>query len=250
MGGSSSATLTRETSRGGDSYRLAGRILHAGYGCPTWAAQASEVGCSATAWLIDSGAVRGVDVSNVLIVSLGWRAGEGSSATSRLAALVDERATPEQAAALVDVFQGRLGGPLSCFALLDGTWAGVYQVPVELTSDGGACTFSVPNRLGMAIPAPGLPAGYSPARESEVPVDWALGWVGRGATLSVTMPEDSWAFEAQDCQAFFAWFAARSMPASDQAPPGPSSSWPEDRIWAAWATMSSWWPSRPSLRNC
>jgi hypothetical protein len=250
MSGSSSARLTKGTSRGGDSYLLGGRVFHAGYGCPTWDPEASELGCSATAWLIDHGAVRGVDVSNLLVVSVGWRAGEASSATSRLVALVDERATPEQVRALVDVFQGRLGGPLSHFALLDGAWAGVYQVPIELTSDGGTCSFSVPNRLGMAVavPGPGLPAGYSPSRNTGLSIDWALGWVGSGAAVSVTMPEQSWAFEAQDCQAFFAWFAARSVSAPDQAPPGPSPR-PEERIWAASAAMSSCWPS-PTLRNC
>jgi hypothetical protein len=251
MDASSSTTLTKGMTRGGDSYLLGGRVFHASYGCPTWVPEASELGCSATAWLIDTGAVRGVDVSNLLVVSVGWRAEEASSATSRLVALVDERATPEQVRALVDVFQGRLGGPLSRFALLDGTWAGVYQVPINLTSDGGVTTFSVPNRLGMAIalPGPGLPAGYSPRRDAGVSIDWALGWVGRGVAVSVTMPEESWAFEAQDCQAFFAWFATRSVPAPDQAPPGPSH-WPEDRIWAASAAASSWWPSRPSLWNC
>jgi hypothetical protein len=245
MGGSSSATLTKGLTRGGDSYLLSGRIFHAGYGCPTWVPEASELGCSATAWLIDAGAVRGVDVSNLLVVSVGWRAAEASSATSRLVALVDERATPEQVRALVDVFQGRLGGPLSCFALLDGTWAGVYQVPIDHTSDDGVCTFSVPNRLDMAIavPGPGLPAGYSPGGDTAAPIDWALGWVGRGVAVSVTMPEESWAFEAQDCQAFFAWFAARSVVAPHHEPPRPSPG-PEERVWA------SWWASSPSPRDC
>jgi hypothetical protein len=249
MGNSSSATLNKGTSHGGDSYLLGGRVFHAGYGCPTWEPEASELGCSATAWLIDTGAVRGVDVSNLLVVSVGWRAGEALSATSRLVALIDERATPEQVSALVDVFQGRLGGPLSHFALLDGTWAGVYQVPIELTSDGDTCSFSVPNRLGMAVAVPGLPAGYSPNRDTGASIDWALGWVGRGVAVSVTMPEESWAFEAQDCQAFFAWFAARSASAPDHAPPSPSPR-PEEKVWAASAAVSNWWPSRPSLRNC
>jgi len=247
---SASATLTKGTSRDGDSYRLRGRIFHAGYGCPTWLAEGPGLGCSATAWLIDGGFVGAVDISDLVVVSVGCRAG-APSAPSRLVALVDEKATPEQVRALVDVFQGRLGGPLSRFALLDGTWAGAYQVPIELTSDGGVCTFSVPNRLGMAIavPGPGLHAGYSPGRDTGVLIDWALGWVGSGAAVSVTMPEESWAFAAQDCQAFFAWFATRSVPAPDQAPPGPSH-WPEDRIWAASAAATSWWPSRPSLWNC
>jgi hypothetical protein len=251
MGGSSSATLTKGTSRSGDSYVLRGRVFHAGHGCPTWVPEASELGCSATAWLIDTGAVRGVDVSNLLVVSVGWRAGEASSATSRLVALVDQRATPEQVHALVDVFQGRLGGPLSRFALLDGTWAGVYHVPIDHTSDRGVCTFSVPDRLGLAIavPGPGLPAGYSPGGDTAAPIDWALGWAGRGVAVSVTLPEESFAFEAEDCQAFFAWFAARSVLAPDQAPPGPSPR-PEDGIWAASAAVSSWWPSRRYLRNC
>ena len=216
----SSATLTTPTNCA-DDYQLGGRIFHAGYGCPTWIPEASELGCSATAWLIDSGTVRGVDVSDLVVVSVGWRAGEAKSGTSRLVALVDERAAPEQVRALVDVFQGRLGGPLSCFALLDGTWAGVYQVPIDHRSEGGVCTFSVPDRLEMAIavPGPGLPPGYSPGGDTAAPIDWALGWVGRGVAVSVAIPEQSWGFEAQDCQAFFAWFAARSPVAPHQARP-------------------------------
>jgi hypothetical protein len=251
MGDSSSATLSRGTSRGGDPYLLSGRVFHAGYGCPTWGPQGAEAGCSATVWLIDTGAIRGVDVADLRVVSVAWRAGEAASATSRLAALVDERATPEQVDALADVFQGRLGGPLSCFALLDGVWAGVYPAPIELTSDGGTCTFSVPDRVGMtvAVPGPGLPAGYSPGRDTGVSVDWVLGWAGRGAAVSVNLPEESWSVSAQDCQAFFAWFAARSVMAPNQSSPGPSPR-PEDRIWAAWATASSAWPSREFLRNC
>jgi hypothetical protein len=251
MGDSSSATLTNGTSRSGDSYRLGGRVFHAGSGCPTWVPEASELGCSVTAWLIDTGAVRGVDVSDLLVVSIGWRAGEASSATPRLVALVDERATPEQVRALVDVFQGQLGGPLSRFALLDGTWAGVYPAPVELRSDGGVYTFSVPNRLRMAValPGPGLPARYGLGGDTRVSVDWALGWVGSGVAVTLTMPEESWAFDAEDCEAFFAWFAARSVPAADQAPSGPSPR-PEDGMWTSSAALASWWPSRLSLRNC
>jgi hypothetical protein len=166
-------------------------------------------------------------------------------------ALVDERATPEQLRALVDVFQGRLGGPLSCFALLDGTWVDVLQVPVDHTSDGGVCTFSVPNRLDMAIavPGPGLPPGYSPGGDVAAPIDWVLGWVGRGVAVSVTIPEQSWAYEAQDCQAFFAWFAACSEGVPDQAPTG-SPLRTDEGIWAASAPAWSYWASSPPLRNC
>ena len=246
----SSAPLTKDSISATESYSLAGRVFHAGDGCHTLVPQAPEVGCSATTWLIDSGAVAEVDVSGLRMVTISWRGGPASPAASRIVALVDERATSEQVKALVEAFQGRLGGPLSCFALLDGAWAGMHQVPIELTADNGSCTFAVPDRLRMEIPGPDLPAAYRPARESGVPVDWALGWVGRGAAVSLAMPEESWAFEAQDCQAFFAWFATRSVPPTDQRATSGPSSWPEDRIWAAWATMDSWWPYRPFFGRC
>jgi hypothetical protein len=233
-----------------DSYRLGGRIFHAGYGCPTWVPEASELGCSATVWLIDDGNVNGIDVSNLAVATVGWRPGEASE-SSRLVGLVDDGATAEQMGALVDVFQGRLGGPLSCFALLDGTWADVLQVPIEHSSDGGVCTFSVPDRLEMAIgvPGPGVPPGYRPGGDSATPIDWALGWIGRGKAVSVAIPEQSWAFEAEDCQAFFAWFAARSVVAPEHAatvaPPRR-----DEGIWAASAGVWSDWASGPALRNC
>lgn len=247
MVGSSSAPLTKDPIRDGDSYSLAGRIFHAGDGCHTLVPQAPEVGCSATTWLIDSGAVRGVDVSDLRVVTISWRAGQTASAASRIVALVDERATSEQVHALMEAFEGQLGGPLSCFALLDGTWAGMCQVPIELTGDDGSCTFTVPGRLRMAIPGLALPGVYSPARESGVPVDWALGWVGRGVAVSVTIPEQSWAFKAQDCQAFFAGFAARSLVAPHRAGPSPG---PEQGVSAASASVWSWWASSSSARDC
>ena len=227
------------TSRADDSYQLSGRIFHAGYGCPTWVPEATELGCSATAWLIDAGTVRGVKVSKMTVVTVGCR--REASEMSHLVALVDERATSEQARALVNVFQGRLGGPLSCFALLDGAWAGVYQVPIDHSSDGGVCSFSVPDRLDMAIavPGPGLPPGYSPGGDSAAPIDWALGWAGKGKAVSVTIPEQSWAFEAQDCQAFFAWFAARSLEVPHREGAG-----------ATAAPVWSWWASSSSPRDC
>jgi hypothetical protein len=217
MGDSSSATLSTETGSGWDSYRLKGRIFHAGYGCPTWELEGPGLGCSATAWLIDVGLVRGVNISDLVVVTVGRRAG-GPSTPSRLVALIDERATPDQVRALVDVFQGRLGGPLSCFALLAGTWTGAYQVPIEHTSGGGMWTFSVPDRLSMAIALPGSSepaAGHSPGDDAAAPIDWALGWAGKGVAFSMTIPEESLTFEAQNCDGFFAFFAA-SPPQSNR----------------------------------
>jgi hypothetical protein len=77
-------------------------------------------------------------------------------------------------------------------------------------------TFSVPNRLSMtiAVPGSGLPAGHKPGEDAAAPIDWALGWAGKGVAFSMTMPEESLTFEAQNCDGFFAFFAA-SPPQSD-----------------------------------
>jgi hypothetical protein len=54
----------------------------------------------------------------------------------RLGVFVDERASDEQADKLVQVFSGRLGGPMGALAPLVGEVLGVERVPIEVRDDG------------------------------------------------------------------------------------------------------------------
>lgn len=84
---------------------------------------------SVSAWIVEHGVVAGVDVSGVVVLSVSQR--HLSSGPLRRLVLVDERATPQQVRAILDLVQGRLGGTLATFASPVDEELGVYQVPVE-----------------------------------------------------------------------------------------------------------------------
>ncbi len=50
--------------------------------------------------------------------------------------VVDERATPEQADAILAVASGQAGGPMAALAPLIGTFAGVERRPIRFEADG------------------------------------------------------------------------------------------------------------------
>ena len=168
-----------------------------GFGPPPLLRTGAEPGGSATIWLIDAGRIAGIDVSGLVVVNLAGPAEAGSSRPERVVGLIDERATPEQMWALVDMFRGNLGSGPECFtgrASVERT----YQVPVEHRATEGLWTFSVPGRLTAVLPVPGPVWSRTPR------------WEGKAAQLSVVMPEEAWAFRFEDCEASHAWFVTRS----------------------------------------
>ena len=171
-----------------ESFWLGGRIFHVG----------SPPSVSATVWLIDAGRIAGIDVSSLVVVKLGGpAAASGSAQPSRVVGLIDERATPEQVWALVDLFRGDPGlpvGGLTGPAPIEQT----YQVPIEYGARDGVWTFSVPDRLTVALPVPGPVWSRAPK------------WAGTAAELAVVMPEEGWTFHFEDCEASHAWFVIRS----------------------------------------
>jgi hypothetical protein len=63
---------------------------------------------------------------------------------------VDANATDEQHDALVDAFQGRLGGPLADLASLITDRRAQYRVPIEYTIEDGVGTARSRGRTGTA----------------------------------------------------------------------------------------------------
>lgn len=113
------------------AYSLEGPVLdacdggHVGPG-PSGVHPASR---SVAAWIVEHGVVAGVDVSGVVVLTVSQR--QFSSGPLRRLVLVDERATPQQVRAILDLVHGRLGGTLATFASPVDEELGVYQVPVE-----------------------------------------------------------------------------------------------------------------------
>lgn len=136
------------------SYQLEGRLLEVctcNVLCPCWVGEDPDGGtCDGTlAWHVDKGTVDGVDVSGHTIVVLCHIPGNILKGNWNVRIYVDDRASAQQKDALVNVWTGKLGGPVADLAKLVGKLDAVEQVPITFEVQGVKGTLKV----GSAIDA-------------------------------------------------------------------------------------------------
>ncbi len=109
--------------------------------CPCWIGEDPDFGtCDGTlAWKIEKGTIEGVDVSGLSICLLAHIPGNIMQGNWRVVVYVDENASAEQEKALLDVYTGKLGGPVADFAQLVGEVVAVERAPftIEVTEGKG-----------------------------------------------------------------------------------------------------------------
>ncbi len=130
------------------AYQLEGRILevcNCEVLCPCWIGEDPDNGtCEAVvAWHIDQGTIDGVDVSQRTVASLTYIPGNILKGNWKVVLYVDDEATPEQQDALVNVFSGKLGGPLADVAQLIGEVVAVERAPITFTVAEGKGTLRI-----------------------------------------------------------------------------------------------------------
>lgn len=126
------------------SYTLEGQLLEVctcKVLCPCWIGEDPDNGtCDGTlAWKVEKGDINGVDVSGLTICVLAHIPGNILEGNWRAVVYVDNRASPEQKQALLDVWTGKLGGPIADLVQLIGEVVAVKDVPftVEVTDGKG-----------------------------------------------------------------------------------------------------------------
>ena len=107
------------------SYSLEGQLLEVctcNVLCPCWVGEDPDFGtCDGTlAWKIEKGLIEGVDVSGLTICVLAHIPGNILQGNWRAVVYVDDRASPEQKEALLNVWSGKLGGPVGDLVQLVG----------------------------------------------------------------------------------------------------------------------------------
>ncbi|MGK9166849.1 DUF1326 domain-containing protein [Inquilinus limosus] len=119
--------------------------------CPCWIGEDPDNGTcrSALAYRIEEGEVDGVDVSGLNFGVAVHIPGNVLSGNWRVIRYVDDRASPEQERALLDVFRGKLGGPLADLAALAGEEVAARRTPISFTVEQGKGTL----RIGEHIQA-------------------------------------------------------------------------------------------------
>jgi hypothetical protein len=130
------------------AYRLEGKLLEVcscDVLCPCWVGEDPDgETCEAiVAWHIDKGVINGVDVSGLSFVLLADIPGNVLKGNWRVVAYVPDTATSEQTQALVDVWTGKLGGPVADLAGLVGEVAGLECVPITFSVEGGEGTVKI-----------------------------------------------------------------------------------------------------------
>jgi hypothetical protein len=137
-------TATVETT----TYTVEGRLLEVctcAAICPCWVGEDPDGGScdSALAWYVDSGTVRGVDVSDRGVALSVHIPGNVLAGNWQAVVYVDDRCTPEQQDGLLAVFTGSLGGPIADLAALIGEVVAVERAPMTFTVEEGTGTLRV-----------------------------------------------------------------------------------------------------------
>ncbi|MGH9230104.1 MAG: DUF1326 domain-containing protein [Acidimicrobiales bacterium] len=127
-------------------YRLQGKMLEVctcEVICPCWVGRDPDGGkCQGViAYQITSGEVGGVDVSGLTLGLVAHIPGNVLQGNWRVVVLLDENATPEQEAALVEVFTGKAGGPVADLAALVGEIVDLQRVPITFDVTEGTGRF-------------------------------------------------------------------------------------------------------------
>ena len=144
-GGSAWLRLTQpsQTEAAPAVYQFEGTLLEAcncDVLCPCWIGEDPDNGTcqSVVAYHLDTGAIRGVDVSGLTLANVVFIPGNVLAGNWKALLYVDERASDEQLEALVDAFSGKLGGPLADLAQLIGEQLGVVRAPISHEVSRGA----------------------------------------------------------------------------------------------------------------
>jgi hypothetical protein len=118
------------------TYEIEGRLLevcNCDAICPCWVGRDPDNGTcdSILAWAVDRGTVQGVDVSDRVIGLSVHIPGNVLAGNWKAVVYVDDRCSPEQQDALLNVFTGKLGGAIADLAALITDVVAVERVPIS-----------------------------------------------------------------------------------------------------------------------
>ena len=113
--------------------------------CPCWVGEDPDGGIcnSALAWRIDSGTINGIDVSGRVLAALVHIPGNVLKGNWRAMIYVDDKASQQQQDALLNVWTGKLGGPIADLAKLIGEVVGVERAPITFEVEGVKGTLKI-----------------------------------------------------------------------------------------------------------
>ena len=129
-------------------YHLEGRLLEVcdcRVLCPCWIGEDPDNGTcdSVLAYHFDKGMIDGLDVAGRTIAMVSHIPGNVLHGNFRVALYLDEGASEAQQQALLNVYSGKLGGPIADFAKLVGEVVSVERAPIRFDVEGGRGTLMI-----------------------------------------------------------------------------------------------------------
>jgi hypothetical protein len=124
------------------AYHLEGRLLEVcdcRVLCPCWIGEDPDNGTcdSVQAWRFDRGTIDGLDVSGRTIAMVAHIPGNVLAGNFRVALYLDEGASDAQQQALINLYSGKLGGPVAELAKLVGEVVSVERAPIRFDVNEG-----------------------------------------------------------------------------------------------------------------
>ena len=131
-------------------YHLEGRLLevcNCRVLCPCWIGEDPDYKTCDTivAYHFDKGTVDGVDVTGRTIALLAHVPGNILQGNWRAAVYLDDKVSPQQEQALLNVYTGKEGGPVAELVKLVGEVVSVEKVPIQFDVQGGKGTLKIGN---------------------------------------------------------------------------------------------------------
>jgi hypothetical protein len=130
------------------TYHLEGRLLEVcdcRVLCPCWIGEDPDNGTcdSVLAYRFDAGKIDGVDVTGRTIALVSHIPGNVLAGNFRVAVYIDDEASDAQQQALLDVYTGKLGGPVAELAKLVGEVVSVERTAITFDVQGGRGTLQI-----------------------------------------------------------------------------------------------------------
>ncbi len=130
------------------SYHLEGRLLEVcdcRVLCPCWIGEDPDNGTcnSVLAYHFDAGSIDGVDVTGRTVAMVSHIPGNVLNGNFRVALYLDQGTTDAQHQALLDVYTGKLGGPVAELAKLVGEVVSIERAPIHFDVEGGRGTLTI-----------------------------------------------------------------------------------------------------------
>ncbi len=169
-------------------YKLEGSILevcNCNVLCPCWIGEDPDNGTCDTivAYHFDKGSVNGTDVAGRTLALLAHIPGNIMKGNWKVAVVIDDKATEAQQQALIDVWTGKLGGPVADLAGLVGEIVGVERAPITFTIAEGKGSLKIGSLAECEMEPYKGPTGKVTTLNESVftTIPGAPAWVGKAS---------------------------------------------------------------------